>query len=224
MRRRADCHVLPTVWLTAALLLSACAAPRLPVGVRATRNGPVVYVIDRGWHTDVGLPVQEVAGPLATLERGFPGVRFLTFGFGERQYLLSRQVTSGGMLLALLPSRSALLMTALKATPETAFGQPHVVVLHVSRAGLERIEASIWRELEPGPDGGPWVLAAGPYPGSVFYAARDTYDAFATCNTWTAAILYRGGLPMPTFGVLFAGQVLRAARRIAAQQASGRDG
>lgn len=183
--------------------------------------GAVVYVIDRGWHTDVGLPAAEIAGPLATLERSFPGVRFLTFGFGERRFLLSRRATLGGMLRALLPSRSALLMTALRATPEAAFGRQHVVALHVSRTGLQRIEARVWQELEHSPDGAPVLLAAGPYPGSAYYAARSTYDAFMTCNTWTAAVLRSGGLPMPDVAVLFAGRVMGAARRIGARQASG---
>ncbi len=63
-------------------------------------------------------------------------------------------------------------------------------------------------------------MGDGPYPGSVFYAARGTYDAFDTCNTWTAEMLHAGGLPMPTAGVLFAGQAMGMARRIGAQQGS----
>ena len=177
-------------------------------------------MVHRGWHTDVGFPVEEITGPLATLESAFPGVRFLTFGFGERQFLVHRSKNFGAMLNALLPSQSALLMTALRATPEEAFGQPNVVVLHVSHAGLERMEASIWQELELSTAGAPVLLAEGPYPGSVFYAARDTYDGFYTCNTWTAETLRAGGLPMPAAGVLFAGQVMGMAHWIGARQAS----
>jgi uncharacterized protein (TIGR02117 family) len=197
------------------LLTAACSAPP-PV---ALPGDAVVYVIGRGWHTDIGLPVEEIEGPLATLESAFPGVRFLTFGFGERQFLVNRKATFGAMLNALLPSPSALLMTALGATPEAAFGQPNEVVLHVSPAGLERIEASIWREFELSSGGEPLRLAEGPYPGSVFYAARDTYDGLHTCNTWTADTLRAGGLPMPATGVLFAGQVMSMARWIGARQA-----
>ena len=82
----------------------------------------MVYVIRREWHTDIGLPVEEIAGPLAILEKPFPGVRFLTFGFGERQFLVNHEKSFVAMLGALLPSQSALLMTALAATPEQAFG------------------------------------------------------------------------------------------------------
>jgi hypothetical protein len=61
------------------------------------------------------------------------------------------------------------------------------------------------------------LLAEGPYPGSVFYAARDTYDGFYTCNTWTATVLRDGGLAMP-INVLFAGQVMGPARWIRRSQ------
>ncbi|HEY8288264.1 MAG TPA: DUF2459 domain-containing protein [Acetobacteraceae bacterium] len=210
--------------LTATLLVSACSAANPPIAEPSPSDNAIVFVIERGWHTDIGFPVEEIAGPLATLERRFPGVRFLTFGFGERQFLLSKRTTFGGMLSALLPSSSALLMTALSAPPDAAFGQKNVVVLHVSREGLERIETRVWDELEKSPAGEPVLLTDGPYEGSVFYAARSTYDAFDTCNTWTATLLRAGGLPMPTAGMLFSGQVMGAARSLSARQASVRRG
>jgi uncharacterized protein (TIGR02117 family) len=196
------------------LLVTACSAPIAP----AAPDDALVYVIRRDWHTDIGLPVQEIAGPLAALEKPFPGVRFLTFGFGERQFLVNHSKDFGAMLSALLPSRSAVLMTALSASPEQAFGEGNVVVLRVSRAGLDRIETAIWRELEQTPTGEAVKLANGPYPGSVFYAARDTYDGLFTCNTWTAETLRISGLPMPVAGVLFSGQVMGSARWISAVQ------
>jgi len=211
----------PTL-LASILLLSACSPGDPPVPLLPPRDYALLYVIGRGWHTDIGLPVEEIAGPLAALERPFPGVRFLTFGFGERQFLVTRQVTFGGMLAALLPSSSALLMTALSTTPDAAFDEENVVVLRISRAGLARIEASIWRELELSVAGEPVRLVDGPYPGSAFYAARDTYDGLYTCNTWTAAMMRSAGLPIPTTGVLFAGQVMGMARWIGAQQRSAR--
>ncbi len=181
---------------------------------------PVVYVIERGWHTDIGIPVNEIIDPLATLERPFSGVRYLTFGFGERQFLVDHSKTTGAMLKALLPSRSALLMTALRDTPQAAFGQQHVITLHISRDGLDQMQARIWRSFEQSPADQPVKLADGPYPGSTFFAAGETYDGLYTCNTWAAEILHAGGLPMPTAGVLFVGQVMGMARWISRSQAS----
>jgi hypothetical protein len=194
------------------LLIAACSTPD-PI---PPPGDAVVYVAERGWHTDITLPVEEITGPLAILEQDFPGVRFLTFGFGERQFLVDRGKSFLGMLHALLPSRSALLLTALRASPAEAFGPSNVVALRISQTGLQRIEASLWQEFENGPT----PLADGPYPGSVFYAASDTYSALFTCNTWTADMLRTGGLPMTVTGVLFAGQVMGMARWIASRQSS----
>ncbi len=203
------------LYLLVTALVAACSAP-IPV---PTANDAVVYVIRREWHTDIGLPVEEIASPLAILERPFPGVRFLTFGFGERQFLVNHEKSFGAMLGALLPSQSALLMTALAASPERAFGSQSVVALRVSRAGLYRIQAALWQELELSAAGEPILLANGPYEGSVYYAARDTYYGLYTCNTWTADILRAGGLPIPAAGVLFAGQIMGTANWIGTHQA-----
>jgi hypothetical protein len=174
----------------------------------------VVYVIGRGWHTDIGLPVAEISGPLAALERPFPGVRFLTFGFGDRRFLLNRDRSPLAMLAALLPGSGAMLVTALNTTPQAAFGAGNVVPLHTTPDDLARLQARLWREFDHDPDGLPVMLTRGPYPGSLFYAASATYSGLYTCNTWTAAIARAGGLALPAGGVLFAGQVMGMARWI----------
>jgi uncharacterized protein (TIGR02117 family) len=179
----------------------------------------MIYVVGRGWHTDIGLPVDAVHGPLAGLEGEFPGVRFMVFGFGERNYLLRRTAGSGEMLTALFPSKSAILVTALEAPPTEAFADEQVVTLRLTQAGVDRVAELIWQALEKTADGSALRLADGPYPGSLFYASSETYDAFHTCNTWTARLLRDSGVPVDPRGVLFVGQVMRQVAAIAAVQA-----
>ena len=200
--------------LVAALTLAGCAAP--------VRNPPtgeaVVYVIERGWHTDIGLPVTELSGPLSVMPAGYPGATFLTFGFGERQFLQARHPSIFLMLSALFPSDSALLMTALKAPPEEAFDARDVVKLQISPTALAQLEAALWEALTKGPDGTPLRLADGPYLGSTFYAGHDTYAGYFTCNTWVAKMLRAAGMIDSTNGVLFSGEVMHLARAIASRQ------
>jgi uncharacterized protein (TIGR02117 family) len=203
--------VLLAGWVT------GCAG--IPTGAALPAGEATIYVVGRGWHTDIGLPVEEVAGPLASLERDFPGVRFMVFGFGERDYYIGRSEGSGEMLTALFPSKSAILLTALRVPPTEAFESQQVVLLHLSRAGVERIVARLWDGLEKREDGSAVRLAEGPYPGSAFYASSETYDALHTCNTWTARMLREGGVPVNVAGVLFTDQVMRQVRWIAAGQA-----
>ena len=74
-----------------------------------------------------------------------------------------------------------------------------------------------WQALEK-QDGAAVRLADGPYVGSVFYASRETYDLFYTCNTWTARLLHDAGFPMNT-NVVFADQVMRQVSDVAERQA-----
>ena len=207
---RAHVVALLAGWLT------GCAA--MPTDAPVPNGDTTIYVVARGWHTDIGLPVDAVTGPLASLERDFPGVRFMVFGFGERNYLMTRTVGPGDALSALFPSPSAVLMTALTAPPTEAFSDEQVVTLRLPRAGADRLAEAMWTALEKAPDGSARRLADGPYLGSAFYASTETYDGFHTCNTWTALLLRDAGLPVDPRGVLFVGQVMDQAAAIQARQ------
>ena len=195
-------------------LLNGCASisPSAPVPNGEAR----IYVVGRGWHTDIGLPVDEVSGPLASLENGFPGVRYMVFGFGEREYYMARKTGSAEMLAAMFPSKSAVLLTALNAAPDIAFADQRVVLLRLPQAGVDEIAAGIWQSLEKHV-GGAILLADGPYVGSVFYASDKTYDLFYTCNTWTAHLLHDAGFPIDVHVVL-ADQVMEQVSQIAERQ------
>ena len=195
---------------------AACSpAPPQPVAGPAD---PTIYVIGRGWHTDLGLAAQDIGRPLAAVKSGFPGVRYLTFGFGDRGYVLSRRTSVVDMLLAMFPGQGAMLVTALRASPAEAFGDADTIALRLPPAGLERAAAFLWGYIGKDRAGEPRRLADGPYPGSAFYASDGTYDAFHTCNTWVAEALRAGGLPIEAAGVVLAGQVMDQARRLALAQ------
>ncbi|WP_180970578.1 DUF2459 domain-containing protein [Burkholderia sp. WAC0059] len=196
-----------------ALAFAACSSvPSRP------SPGPVavtVTVVERGWHTDVCVR-DEDAGAWArslALGLGFDGARFLCFGFGERQYVLTRTHDPLATVSALFPSEAAVLMTVLRATPAEAFGRSGVVDLGISRAGLIGLQAFLRRSIRIDAAGRAMQLGEGPYPGSVFFAATGTYDAFYTCNTWTADALRSAGLPVQG-RVLFAGDLMYKVRQL----------
>ena len=181
-------------------------------------SGPAVaavYVVDRGWHTEIGLASEDLPAPLAPIKQLFPGVRFLTFGFGERAFITSRRTDLFTMLRAAFPSRAAILVTALRVAPAGAFGREHVVALPLDATALGRLDAFLWSYMRKGPDDRPEVLGSGPYPGSMFYEAAGTYNAAFTCNTWTADGLHIAGLPISAEGIVFAGQVMDRVRALA---------
>ena len=173
-----------------------------------------VYVIDRGWHTDIGLPTAELHGKLAAIAEDFPGATSLTIGFGDRAYLLDRDTNFFDMLRALLPGRAALLVTGLRAPPESAFGRDNVVTLAITKPQLDALERFVASFFATDRAERPVRLADGPYEGSLFFASDATYDGFYTCNTWTAETLRAGGYAVSTTLVIFAPQVMAAAHRL----------
>lgn len=208
-------------WFTASILfvslaaLAGCSTAGIAPSLATGPAVATVYVVDRGWHTDICLAADYVRGPLAAVKQTFPGVRYLSFGFGERAFYESRHTDLFTMLRALLPSRAAILVTALRVAPADAFGRQHVVALPLTAAERARLDAFLWSYLRKRPDDEPQVLAPGPYAGSLFYAALGTYDAAFTCNTWTADGLHIADLPISAEGVLFAGQVMGRVRALA---------
>ncbi len=200
-----------------ALVLGACAnmAGPLPPAIEPLADaGPPrtsVAVVQRDWHTDICLRVDDANTWVDALARGFDDATVLCFGFGERQFVVERRHDPLTMIGALMPSQATVLMTVLRAAPEAAFGSHNVVEVPVDDTGLAGVQRYLRNSLETGVDGAPRRLADGPYAGSAYFAASGTYDALHTCNTWTARALRSAGLAdVPD--VLFAGSLMREVR------------
>jgi uncharacterized protein (TIGR02117 family) len=189
-------------------LVGCSAAPVVgPYDGSASRT-EVIYVISGGWHTELGLPLAEVSGPLAALKREFPSARYLVFGWGARDYYMARNPDIGDILRALAPGPAVMLVIPLEMAPEAVFGVSNAFVVQVSPGGIGRLSGFLWSYLVTDEEGAPRRIGAGLYPESVFYAATGTYNLSHTCNTWTAEALRVAGLPVSATGVVFAAQVL----------------
>jgi uncharacterized protein (TIGR02117 family) len=214
----------PTL-IAAATLVLLCACSSLQErssgapGSSAASAQSTVYVIRRSWHIDVGFAADDLVPPLAAVRADFPGVTYLSFGFGDRRYLLHKGGLS--MLAALFGGAGVVLATGLRATPEEAFGQGEVVRLSVSRAQLVDLQQFLWRTLTAY-DGRVAPLQAGPYSGSLYYASSQRYSALHTCNTWAAEALKSAGLGVRSAGVEFASELW--VQVIHLQQSQAREG
>jgi hypothetical protein len=189
--------------LAHAAFLAACSTiPLTPA------SGPPVTTIDvveRGWHTDVCVQVQDVPDLQAWLAQDFVGATHLCFGFGEREFAMTREHSILATLSALWPGRGAILMTVLRDTPVAG------------KAGLAAyLDQSVQRDKLSHPV----RLGDGPYAGSLYFGATANYAGYYTCNTWTADALRSAQLPVDGT-ILFASTVFRQARDVAACQHPG---
>jgi uncharacterized protein (TIGR02117 family) len=185
-------------------LLCACSArPPAPAAAKTE----TLYVIERGWHTDVAFDVADLHGPLAGLVRDLPGVRYLVIGFGDRHYVLAKDKNFSEMLAAVWPGAGLILATGLTAAPEQAFGAGAVIRIPAAAEQMRAAEDFVWRSFTVDASGQAHPYAPGPYGGSLFYASSTVYYGLRTCNTWTAEALQAAQLPVQSFGVIFANQV-----------------
>jgi len=215
-------HVAPVLAMLQLCLAACSAVPQETTPAtthQAQELASSVYVLRRGKHTDLILPAAQLHGPLTALAAGFPGARYLTFGFGDRQYVLALHKNLAHVLLAPLPGDGLLLVTYLQDTPPNVYGSEHLIALPVRQEQIDAISGFVWDSLQQDDKGTVPPYLPGKYPGNVYYPSSKTYYGLYTCNTWTAEALKRGGLPVSTFGVLLAGQVWDQVQAIAAQEA-----
>ncbi len=198
--RRALLASLPT--------LTCCANPPARPLALGTAS---VQVVCRDWHTDIALPASALPGAWGNdLRQRFPGAQTLVFGFGDRAHVGNRHPSLASMAQALFPGPGAMLVTALStADANAAFGPGSSIHLAISPAQASAITTYVRDSFTLHPDGTPGFLGNGPYPGGVHFAGSRTYSGHFTCNTWTAAALEAGNLPVNSRGVLLASQVLQ---------------
>ncbi len=200
-----------------ASLLAGCAptAPRC-----AADDGPDVYIVARGWHVEVGLPADHLDGELAAFRDVFPGARAVMFGYGKRTFFTARADTLSEYVLGPVPGPAAIQVTGLSTLPTDAYEPSAVLVMHLPPGGAAGLSAFLQHDFERDAAGGPRLIGPGPYPGSLFYAARSGYSLAHTCNTWAADALHAAGLAVSGSGAALSGQVV--SRAIAAGACSPR--
>ena len=155
--------------------------------------------------------------PLKAVTPDFPGAQYLSFGWGDRTYYMKPSPTLGDAMSALFPGPAVLLVTPLYHPPRVSRANSQVFEVGLSTAGLDRLSNHLWAAFDKSGDGRPQRLAAGPDPGSVFYAATGTFSATNTCNTWTAESLRVSGIPVASAGVVFAEHVTDQLRSLKAR-------
>jgi hypothetical protein len=198
------------------MLLQACSSiPQRPADAVAARadSRTIIYVARRGWHIDIGFSTADIETPLASVGGQFTAPKYLFFGFGDRHYLMAKNKDFPGMLGALWPGDGVVLVTALGAAPEEAFGSGEVIRLQVGTAEARSAQAFVWESLLH-ENGAARLDGKGPYEGSLYLAAVPKYSALHTCNTWVAEALRAAGLPVHSRGVVFASQLWWQTRRI----------
>ncbi len=201
----------PMLIMLCPLVLAACAALR-PATCSSASGAASAWMVDQGWHTEIGVRSADITGPLAAYRRLLPGAAVLMFGFGKRTWMTAKVESLGELLIGPFPGPGAIQVLGLRTSPPEAYQGRDVVRLALSPAQARRLDDFIWNALGKTSDGKPRLLSA--EHGGLFYAARHGYALDYTCNEWTARALHAAGLPVAPGGIVLAGGVMDQAARL----------
>ncbi len=178
----------------------------------------VVYVVEGGWHAEIGVPVSELSGGLQFYKDVFPGADTLMIGYGKRTFFTAEVKTPSEYLLGPFPGPAVIHIVGLRGTPIAAYPDEDVVTLALPPDGSRKMSAFIWQDIVKDDVGKPKQIALSTNPQGAFYDAKSEYNLLHTCNSWTAEALQVAGLPVSREGVVFSGQVMSEAREAGIQQ------
>jgi uncharacterized protein (TIGR02117 family) len=198
------------------LLVTACSGTPKPC--TPVPAGEVVYVVEQGWHAEIGIPVKELKGEMTYFKDEFPGAEYIMFGYGKKTFFTAPPNAVSEYFIGPFPGTGAIHAVGLNAPPTEAYGERYTTVLHLPKGGSTSLSNFIWDDLAKDKDGKPTVVARSKNPDGLFYAAESRYNMFHTCNTWTADALQDAGLPVSGNGVVFAGGVMSQVAKRAAMQ------
>ncbi len=204
-------HRVRLVFVVFGLLagLSACGAAPVAPAVAASAAAAVpqptpysVHVVNHGWHAGLVLRASDVPAGAWPARADFPDADYLEVGWGDRAYYMA---ADPGLWLGLKavawPTPGVLHVVGVDAAPERFFPGAEILEIGVAPAGLQRLLAHLRQSHEVDGAGRPITLGAGLYGHSRFYASREQFHLFKTCNVWVAAALQAAGVqvtPAPT--------------------------
>lgn len=204
------CSLLLTAGCATPSTVNAPASRPSDAATQANATRAQIWVLDSGWHTGLILSRAELGPTLTRLLQPARDAHYLMFGWGNRRFYMASNPTFGMDIAALFPSQSVVLVEGCATAPRACYSpEVQLQTVSVTASGLERLDAYLAASLQTDAQGRPEPLAPGPDPGSEFYASGLSYDAFHTCNTWTAEALHFAGVPVSYHGLIFADQLWR---------------
>ena len=197
-------------------VLSACDSISPPCTPAKADN--IVYVVEGGWHVEIGIPVNELDENLQFYKDIFPGADTLMFGYGKRTFFTAVVHTPSEYLLGPFPGPAVIHVVGLRGAFSDAYPDKDVITLALPQDGSRALSEFIWQDLVKNASGEPEEIAASTNPVGLFYDAKSEYNPFHTCNTWSVEALHAAGLPISSAGVIFSGQAMSSIHALGRQQ------
>jgi uncharacterized protein (TIGR02117 family) len=154
-----------------------------------------VHVVNHGWHAGLVLRAADVPAGAWAAKADFPDADYLEVGWGNRAYYMAADPGPWlGLKAIAWPTPGVLHVVGVDAAPERYFPGAEILEFGVAPAGLQRLLEHLRQSHELDGAGQPVTLGPGLYGHSRFYASRDQFCLFKTCNVWVATALQAAGV------------------------------
>lgn len=160
-------------------------------------HAATLYVVNHGWHTGIVVRRGDIPPGLWPEHRQAPPGEYLEVGWGEREFYQSRDP---GLWLALRaalwPQPSVLHLAGFNGPVVERFPYSEIVTIEADKDAMARLAQYISDTYERDVDGKIIRMGRGLYGDSRFFAGRDKFHLFNTCNVWTGRALDIAGCPV----------------------------
>jgi uncharacterized protein (TIGR02117 family) len=178
-----------------------------------------IHVANHGWHTGLVLRASDVSAAAWPVKADFPEANYFEVGWGDRAYYRAADPGAWlGLKAVAWPTPGVLHVVALETTLERFFastGISETIEIGISPAGLQRLLEHLRNSHELDDAGRPITLGPGLYGQSRFYASRERFHLFKTCNVWVASALQAAGVPVSPVAAITSSRLMTQLRPFA---------
>jgi len=160
-----------------------------------------IYLLTNPLHADIAIPVDEDVlkrfGFLAQsgIEIAHPGLQYLVFGWGSREFYTTAgsysDITLSATIKAITGDRSVMHVTPSGQIEKS----DNSIAIDVGSAGFSRLLVFLRRSFINDAAGSPiWLEDKSHGYGDVFYQGVGDFNIFKPCNVWTGKALKIAGI------------------------------
>lgn len=197
---------LSGLWLSHRPTTPAVIVPSAPYSGTGQQ---AIYIVSHGWHTGIVVPTETVYHYLPTLQERFGEVAYLEFGWGDKGFYQSQNITVATTLAAIfLPTNSVMHVVGVPFDAETFFANSQIEKRCINDREQQQLMRFIASSFATDSQQQLLTLRQGIYGDSQFYAGNGQYYAFNTCNKWTAKALKSIGMDLSVSFKLTASSII----------------
>ncbi len=194
------------------LIASACSTKPYvvkPAENISSKNPNKIYVVSHDWHTGFVIPSRKIQHLLPALEKRFGNTDLLEFGWGDKGFYQSREITASLVFSAIFwPTEAIVHVVAISGNSHRFFFGSEIEPVYLSDEEYSSLLKYISNSFRRNENREIIELEKGLYGDSQFYAGEGDYFLMNTCNKWTAKGLKSAGMDIGTTFTLTAGSII----------------